>query len=132
MYIVVIICILYIVFRTYLEPRIHRHLQRNILDAYPDLQAMLADFPETSVFNGLLEKNLVAFLEAYASSFQKGNEVHDLRKYARRIQKYALEIILRLPGDLRLQETLEDHLRHILAFLETLLQDIQNRHVLEI
>lgn len=129
MYIVVVLCILYVVFRTYIEPRIQGHFSRSILESYPDLRGMLADFPETPVYHALLEKNLVAFLKAYRESFQKGDErLRDMRKYARRIQKYALEIILRLPGDLRLQEILEDHLRHLSAFLETLMQDIEIRH----
>jgi hypothetical protein len=124
MYVVVIIGILYFLYKTYMP-------KPSIMRSYPDLRAILEDFPETSIYNGLMEKNVVAFLEAYAMSFSKGPlrvPLEDMRKYARRFQKYALEIILRLPGDMALQETLEDHVSQVMATLETLLEDIERRH----
>jgi len=99
-----------------------------IMGSYPELKRMLDDFPATSIYNDLMEKNVTSFLEAYSRSFIHKVSTEDMKKYARRFQKYALEIILRLPGDMRLQETLEDHIRQVMETLETLLKDIEIRH----
>lgn len=99
---------------------------------HPTLQRILKDLPKDSAtYPALIHDYIDRFLEVYRMSFVTdfniGHKLAQMMAYQQKIEKYMLELKLRLPGDIRSHVQLDNDIRLMMHLLDAYRDDVMYR-----